>query len=104
MAAGFLTPLVVDLQMHLPSPLEHQGFLQFDERGGEDEQRPGELAMRVGEGEQDSPEGRGWSATGEGCIQRGISPSPIATSGAASCQDWRQSGRDWLEAFRRVGM
>ena len=104
MAAGFLTPLVVDLQMHLPSPLEHQGFLQIDERAGEDEQRPSELAMRVGEGEQDSPEGGGWSAAGEGCMQRGISPSLVATSDAASCRDWRQLGRDWLEVTRRVGM
>jgi hypothetical protein len=47
MAAGFLTPLVVDLQMHLPSL---QGLLQIDERA-----REGELAARAGEGEQDSP-------------------------------------------------
>jgi hypothetical protein len=53
MAAGFLTPLVVDLQLHLPSLLEHQGLLQIDERAGESEQRPDELAVRAGEGEQD---------------------------------------------------
>jgi hypothetical protein len=47
MATGFLTPLVVDLQMHLSSLLEHQGLLQIDERAGESEQRPGELAVRA---------------------------------------------------------
>jgi hypothetical protein len=52
MAAGFLTPLVVDLQMHLPSL---QGLLQIDERAGEGEQRPGELVARAGEGEKHSP-------------------------------------------------
>ena len=52
MTVGFLTSLVVDLQMHLPSL---QGLLQIDERAREGEQRPGELAARAGEGEQDSP-------------------------------------------------
>jgi hypothetical protein len=52
MAAGFLTPLMVDLQMHLPSL---QGLLQIDERAGEAEQRSGKLAASAGEGEHHSP-------------------------------------------------